>query len=217
MSAVGPRLALPLLLAVLALPACSGFTRIDYTRLPGRAAWQRPDLVIEALAIRPGDHVVDLGSGEGYFLPFLRAAVGPEGRVTAVEVDAERIRALEDRVAEEGWGNVRVVRAELDDPRLPDAAADLILLVNTYHHIEERPAYFSRLRADLRPAGRVAVIDPDRDLRGLLALALDEGHRTAIADLEREMAQAGYRELRRFELLPVQIFALYAPAAADGR
>ena len=207
---------LSLLVVSLALPACSGFTKLDYTSLSSRAAWQRPDRVVEALEIQPGDHVVDLGSGEGYFLPYLVEAVGPEGRVTAVDVDEKVTRALEAKVAEEGWENVSVVLAGFEDPELPDGGADLVLLVNTYHHIEERPVYFSNLRTDLRPDGRVSVIDPDLELGGILGLTLDEGHQTAIDSLHDEMREAGYRELRRFEFLPVQIFAVYAPEPLEA-
>ncbi len=204
---------LPVLLALVpGALACSGFSQIDYAKLGQRAAWQRPDLVIERLAIAPGDHVVDLGSGEGYFLPYLAEAVGPEGRVTAVDVDDEVVESLRALVAEEGWPHVEVLRGGFEDPGLPDGAIDLVLLVNTYHHIEERPAYFARLVTDLRPDGRVAVIDPDLELTGLLALALDEGHQTALGDLRAEMSEAGYREVAHSDELPVQIFAIYAAA-----
>ena len=198
-------------LVALALPACSGFTKLDYTSLTQRAAWQRPDRVIEALGIEPGDHVVDLGSGEGYFLSYLVEAVGPDGRVTAVDVDEEVTDSLRARVDEAGWQNVSVVLGEFADPRLPDGEADLVLLVNTYHHIEDRPDYFSKLRKDLRPEGRVSVIDPNLELGGILGLTLDEGHQTAVGDLQGEMREAGYRELDRFDFLPVQIFAVYTP------
>jgi ubiquinone/menaquinone biosynthesis C-methylase UbiE len=206
----------PVLLISLALPACSGFNQLDYASLTQRAAWQRPDRVIEALGIQPGDHVVDLGSGEGYFLPYLVEAVGPGGRVTAVDVDEAVTDALQARVDEAGWQNVTVVLGGFTDPRLPDGEADLVLLVNTYHHIEDRPVYFSKLRSDLRPEGRVSVIDPDLELDGVLALTLDEGHQTAVGDLQAEMRDAGYREVDRFDFLPVQIFAIYASEPAES-
>jgi ubiquinone/menaquinone biosynthesis C-methylase UbiE len=195
--------------------ACSGFSKIDYSSLTQRAAWQRPELVIAALDIQPGDHVVDLGSGEGYFLPYLAEAVGPDGRVSAVEVDPEVVDALKIRVDEAGWENVRVLLGDFDDPGLADAGVDLVFVVNTYHHIEDRPVYFGNLQADLGDGGRVAVIDPNLELTGLLSLALDEGHKTAINELHDEMRQAGYREIDRFDFLPVQVFAVYVPLPAN--
>ena len=199
------------LLVALALPACAGLGKLDYTCLTERAGWQRPERVIEALQIQPGDHVVDLGSGEGYFLPYLVEAVGRDGQVTAVDVDEEVTVALQARVDEAGWQNVTIVLGGFTDPMLPDGAIDLVLLVNTYHHIEDRPAYFTNLRSDLRPEGRVSVIDPNLELGGLLGLTLDEGHKSAIGDVHDEMREAGYREIDRLDFLPVQIFAVYAP------
>ena len=94
----------------LGLAACSGFSKMDYTSLTTRAAWQRPDLVIDALDVQPGDHVVDLGSGEGYFLSYLVEAVGPEGRVTAVDVDDEVTDARLERLARDVMAQIEAIR-----------------------------------------------------------------------------------------------------------
>ena len=196
-------LVLPLLLA------CQGLGELDLSTL-GRGTWQRPDDVVTALAIAPGSRVADLGAGDGYFVPYLAAAVGPEGRVYAVEVEEPLVAALSARFAAER-GNVETVLAGYDDPRLPEAGVDLVLLVNTYHHIEDWPAYFARLRGALAPGGRVAVIEPDEDLRGVLGLTLDEGHKSSAPVVRREMESAGYRLEAHHEFLPVQIFSVFAP------
>ena len=96
-----------------------------------------------------------------------------------------------------------------------DAGVDLVLLVNTYHHIDDRPAYFRRLRGDLRPGGRVAVIEPNQELGGVLSLALDEGHTSRASEVEAEMLEAGYAVAARHEFLPVQIFRVFAPGDAS--
>ena len=93
---------------------------------------------------------------------------------------------------------------------------DLVLIVNTYHHIEDRRAYFGRLRRDLSPRGRVAVIEPDEDLGGILRLALDDGHTSSAPTVEREMEEAGYVVDARHEFLPVQIFRVFRPDADAG-
>ena len=84
-----------------------------------------------------------------------------------------------------------------------------MLLVNTYHHIEDRPAYFRKLRADLTPGGRVAVSEPDEDLNGVLSLALDEGHKSSSSAVRVEMLEAGYRLDAEHEFLSVQIFSVW--------
>ncbi len=211
----GGHLALPLL--ALALLGCSGVSKLDYTSLHNRAGWQRPDRLVEALGIRPGDSVADIGAGEGYFLPYLSEAVGPTGTLYVVEVEDDITRALTERVARDGYSNVVVVRGDYDDPQLPEGAIDLVFLCNTYHHIEERPAYFAALRSDLRGVGRIAIVDPNDDLRGILSLFLDAGHTTSVDAVVGEMQTAGYRPSESHDFLPTQIFEVFSPAPDEDR
>jgi len=193
----------------LLLAGCSGLGKLDWTTL-GRASWQRPEDVVRALEIRPGDRVADLGAGEGFFVPYLADAVGREGRVYAVEVDAQRTSALDSRFRDER-DNVEIVLGRLDDPELPDGSIDLILIVNTYHHIEGRPDYFRRLRGDLSPRGRVAILEPDGELSGILSLFHHEGHTSIASEVVREMRAAGFRVGASYDFLPVQIFEVFDP------
>ena len=193
--------------ALLCLAGCSGVTNLDLTTL-SRDTWQRPADVVAALELDPGARVADLGTGEGYFVPFLSEAVGADGTVYAVDVEAEKVEALRERFLAEST-NVISVLGGYDDPKLPEAV-DLVLLVNTYHHIEDRPAYFRRLQRKLRPGGRVAVIEPNEELGGVLSLTLDEGHTSIAAEVEAEMLEAGYSVASRHDFLPVQIFRVFA-------
>jgi ubiquinone/menaquinone biosynthesis C-methylase UbiE len=192
----------------LSLSGCSGVSQLDLSA-SGRDRWQRPDDVVEVLALRPGESVADLGSGDGYFLPHLSRAVGPEGRVYAVEVEADLVEQLTARVDEESLENVEVILGHYDDPQLPDKELDTVLIVNTYHHIEERPAYFARLARDLSDRGRVVVIEPNEELGGVLGLFVEEGHASVQADIEAEMRQAGYRVVESTDQLPIQIFVTF--------
>jgi len=193
---------------------CSGFSKLDWSTL-GRDTWQRPADVVAALELHPGDQVADLGAGDGYFVERLSQAVGPDGTVYAVEVDAELVDELSQRFPPEQT-NVEAVHGAFEDPRLPDGSVDLVLIVNTYHHIEDRPAYFRRLKQDLSAQGRVAVIEPNEDLGGVLSLALDEGHTSSAPAVELEMQDAGYVVEQRHEFLPVQIFRVFEPNADAG-
>ena len=179
-----------------------------------RDAWQQPETVIETLAIAPGATVADVGAGDGYFVPWLSRAVGPEGRVFAVEVDAERVVDLEQLVADEGLDNVEVVLGGFEDPGLPDGEIDLVFLCNTYHHIEARPAYFARVRTDdLTRGGRVAILDPNRDATGMVSWFLEDGHTSSAPEVREEMAQAGYESTASPDFLVSQIFEIFAPQA----
>jgi len=126
---------------------------------PAREAWQKPDEVVRALDLKPGQVACDVGAGPGYFTLRLARAVGPGGRVYAVDVEPKILDALRERLAASGLRNVTPVLALADDPLLPAAACDVILVVDTYHHFPDRVAYLGRLTRALRPGGRIANID----------------------------------------------------------
>jgi arsenite methyltransferase len=202
--------AVPALFAVLLLAGCGSARSCAYES--GRDGWQQPDAIIAALDIGPGDQVADLGSGSGYFTRRLAQAVGPEGRVYAVDVDPEIHAVLEERLQEEGVTNVEIVLGDFDDPLLPDGTIDLLFTSNTYHHIEDRVTYFRRLQADLAPGGRVAVLEYDGS-KGLFVKTI--GHFTAPDLLFTEMAEAGYVVAEQPEISDRQSFVIFRIADGD--
>ncbi len=208
--------ALAVLIAlVVGVGGCGSLAKLDYRRLWSRASWQHPDRLIETLAIAPGATVADLGAGEGYFVPHLSRAVGPAGRVFAVEVDPERLADLRELTAEPGHANVTVVEGGASDPSLPDGAVDVALVVNVYHHLDDPVAYFRGLLDDLSTeGGRVAIVEPS--LGGLGSLFVPGGHATSLARLRDQMGEAGYRLVESHDFLPIQSFAVFAPDAAAG-
>lgn len=185
------------------------FSKLDYRQLPTRASWQLPERVIEALELSPGDQVADIGAGDGYFTFRLADAVGPEGRVYAVDVEEEVLRELREEVDARGYENVEVVLAEPDDPGLPDGEIDLAFFCNVYHHIEDRVAYFDHLRQDLASDGRVALVEPRG--RAPFRWLSPPGHETPVEDLRREMESAHYGVDASFDFLPVQNFIIFTP------
>jgi SAM-dependent methyltransferase len=172
---------------------------------PARDAWQKPDDVIRALTLAPDVLVADIGSGTGYFAVRLARAV-PQGHVYGVDVEPDMVRYLVERGRREGLTNLTAVEALPHDPRLP-RAVDLVLMVNTYHHIAERPAYFGRLRQSLRPGGRVAIIDFLPDAPG----GPPRRARIPAAVVKEEMGRAGYGLATEHTFLPDQYFLVFAP------
>jgi SAM-dependent methyltransferase len=130
---------------------------------PSRDAWQKPDLVVAAMQIAPGMTVADIGAGTGYFESYLSRAVGPSGRVFALDIEPDMVRYLKDRASRERLGNVEARRVAPDDPGLPAASVDRVLVVDTWHHISNRAAYAAHLLAALKPGGQVFVVDFRRD------------------------------------------------------
>jgi ubiquinone/menaquinone biosynthesis C-methylase UbiE len=196
-----------LALACFGATGCQGFGKLDFSHL-GRETWQRPDDVVAALALESGDRVADIGAGKGFFVTHLAQAVGPNGRVYAVEVDSELTEKLDAKFPD---ANIEVILGEFDDPKLPDGTIDVVLIVNTFHHIEDRPAYFARLRDDLAPGGRVAVIEPNEELGGVLSLFVETGHASNAEGVTEDMRAAGYHSHTSHDFLPIQIFEVFEP------
>ena len=203
------RRSLALILVLLASLAagCGDFKRFMYAGF-GRDDWQQPDRVLSSLELRPGERVADLGAGGGFFTFRLAKAVGPEGRVYAVDVDEEMLDRLEERAGEEGAENVEVILAKFDDPLLPAEGVDLVFTCNTYHHFEDRSAYFERVRGSLRPGGRVAIID----FNGTSWFNKVFGHSTPPETIRSELEAAGYALASEHHYLSRQGFLVFTAA-----
>ena len=132
---------------------------------PARDAWQRPSDVVAAMEIAPGMTVADVGAGTGYFAPWLSRAVGETGVVLALDAETDMVRYLNERVAREGLRNVRPGLVAFDDPKLPPAEIDRVLIVDTWHHVSQRELYAKKLAAGLKPGGRVIVVDFTREAK----------------------------------------------------
>lgn len=204
----GKRLQVATVLVVAFCAGCTQLKRFAYEGW-GRDKWQQPDRVIQSLQIQPGERVADLGSGGGYFTFRLAKAVGPTGQVYAVDVDKGLNDYIAGRARDEGFANISVILAKYDDPSLPVDGVDLIFTSNTYHHLENRVAYFRNARKYLRPGGGVAIIE----LAGKGWFDSWFGHWTSAATIREEMEAAGYRLQHEFTFLPRQFFLVFETAS----
>lgn len=173
-----------------------------------RESWQHTDRVIETLAIEPGDQIADLGSGSGYFTFALAKATGPDGVVYAVDVDPDMVELVTELAEEKNAGNVRPTLATPDDPKLPEGTIDLVFTSNTYHHLEDPVAYFRKLRSDLDPEGRVAILDLREDSGWFQSWS---GHYSDEKRIEEQMREAGYQLVERPTFLERQSFLVFRP------
>ena len=174
---------------------------------PERDAWQKPHEVIQALALKPDSVVADIGSGTGYFAVRFAHMVS-KGKVYGLDTEPDMVRYLAERAKREGLANLRSVRAAPGDPKLPEKV-DLAILVDVYHHVEDRERYFSRLRDSLKPRGRVAVIDFRMDS----PVGPPKAARIAPEQVKAELKQAGYALDREHAFLPNQYFLVLKSAA----
>ena len=170
---------------------------------PKRDATQKPHEVIQALALKPEAIVADIGAGTGYFTARL-AHMLPKGKVYAVDVELAMVRYLAERAKREGLANVVAVAGQADDPRLPEKA-DLALMVDVYHHIEQRPRYLAKLRSELKPGGRFAIIDFRTDSKD----GPPRAERIDPEAVKGELKAAGFTLEAEHDFLPLQYFLVF--------
>ncbi len=173
---------------------------------PSRDAWQQPDSILNVLLDRDDLIVADIGSATGYF-PVRFARRLPRGLVVGADVEPDMVFYLNDRARQEGLTNLVSVLASPEDPHLP-SSVDLVFLCNTVHHIEDRVAYFKRLQRQLRPNGRVAIVDFRVGSRRGPPKKLPK------SQLVDEMERAGYVVVEDYPFLPEQYFVVFTLAAS---
>ncbi|RME21472.1 MAG: methyltransferase domain-containing protein [Deltaproteobacteria bacterium] len=168
---------------------------------PGRAAWQKPAELVAALEIQPGSTVADIGAGTGYFNRYLAEAVGPEGHVVAIDIEPSMVEHMARRAVQEGTPQVEARLGRPDDPGLKPGEADLVLMVDTYHHIDGRVSYFAALRDRVAPGGRLVVVDFKP---GDLPVGPPPGHRISQEQVVDELTRAGWTIGDSLDILPYQ-------------
>jgi len=187
-----------------------GAAGADWLERPGRDEEQRPDEVVRRMGLRDGDVVADIGAGTGYFTRRLAKAVAPTGRVYAVDIQPEMIRLLKSNVEKAGLTNVVPILGTADDPKLPKASLDWILLVDVYHEFQQPRAMLATMREALRPQGRVALVE--YRLEGTSAAHISAEHRMSPEQVLAEWQPAGFRLVSRDEFLPTQHFFVFEKA-----
>jgi predicted methyltransferase len=173
---------------------------------PSRDAYQKPDEVMKALALRPGEVVADVGAGSGYFALRFARAVGDTGRVYAVDVSPDMVRHLNRRLRDAGVRNVFTVLADPDDPLLPDTSVDRFVIVDTWHHVEDQAKYLGLMKKMLKPGGQVVHIDFQKRE---LPVGPPPAMKIAREDLVRQMEEAGFRLAAEHAFLPYQYFLVF--------
>lgn len=156
---------------------------------PARDAWQRPDQVLDLMQIIRGSTVVDLGAGTGYFAAPLARRVGAAGKVLALDVEPKMVEFMQRRIQQENLPNVEPRVVPADDPALLPGSASRVLIVNTWHHLDDRSSYARKLATALDATGEIWIVD--------FTLDADRGpppeHRLSALQVIRELEQGGLR------------------------
>jgi len=170
---------------------------------PERDAWQKPEEILDALGLKPTTSVADLGAGTGYFSVRIAKRVA-RGKVFAADVETDMVHYLGERARREHLSNIVPVQASADAANLPEPA-DIILVADTYHHIGNRTQYFARLKASLRPGGRLAIVDFKADSPN----GPPPQHRIPPEKVTEELDAAGYTLINAYQFLPRQYFLVF--------
>lgn len=174
---------------------------------PERDTWQKPDEVIATLALAADVKVADIGSATGYF-PVRFAKAFPQGRIYGVDIESSMVDYLNKRALNEQLPNLTSHLAEFADAKIPEPV-DLVLMVNTYHHLSARPSYFKKLAASLNPGGRVAIIEFTKDSK----MGPDDELKVSPEQVEAELKEAAYVLTQVPSFLPEQFFLIFRRAS----
>ena len=159
---------------------------------PGREQRLQIDRVMDILGIESGKNVADIGAGSGWFTVRAARRVGATGVVYAVDINPEAVRYIDRRVRTESLSNVKTILSKADDPMLPPASLDAVLLLKTYHEVADPITLLKRLRPALKPGARLGIIDRQGDA---------DNHGVSSEIVIEEAGKAGYRLVQTYDFV----------------
>jgi predicted methyltransferase len=174
---------------------------IVWLERPERETEEQPQLVIDALEIKPGQTVADLGAGSGYYSFRIAPLVGPTGAVLAIDIEPAMLEVIAQRAAREHVANIKPVRGSARDPNLAPHSVDLLFMVDVYHELEYPYEVMTKVRAALKPGGRVALVEYRAEDP---AVMIKPVHKMSERQVRREMQAAGFKHLQTVRTLPLQ-------------
>lgn len=183
-----------------------GHAGIPWLERSERQTEERPDLLLPLLKLKPGDVAADIGAGSGYHTRRLATAVGPTGKVYAVDIQPEMLSALAERLRETGVTHVIPVLGTESDPRLPPESLDLALLVDVYHELAYPYEMMRAICSALKPGGRVALVEFRADDPKVPIKAL---HTMTEAQVRKEMAVHPLQWVETVDSLPWQTVVVF--------
>ena len=168
---------------------------------PEREDEEAPSKALDALELKPGMVVADIGAGSGYYSSRIARRVGPTGRVYATDIQPGMIEILDRRIKSEGVTNITTVLGGMDDPRLPPASIDLAIMVDVYHELQQPQIFLQRLKETFKPNGRLVLLEFRKEDPKVPIL---EVHKMSVAEVKQEMEAEGFVLDKVIDVLPWQ-------------
>ena len=168
---------------------------------PEREDEEAPSKALDALDLRPGMVVADIGAGSGYYASRIARRVGPSGRVYATDIQPGMIEILDRRIKSDGITNITTVLGGMDDPRLPPQSIDLAIMVDVYHELQQPQIFLQRLKQTFKPNGRLVLLEFRKEDPKVPIL---EVHKMSVAEVKQELEAEGYALEKVIDVLPWQ-------------
>lgn len=165
-----------------------------------RDNWQKPQEIIRLMNIKAGSVVADVGCHEGYMTVKLANVVGRSGKVYAVDVEQYKLDRLKNHIESREIMNVSLVKGDYDNPKLPAGSLDAVIILDTYHEMDDHDAILQHIKISLKPGGRLVICEPIADERKDLSRAEQERkHELAMKFALEDLEKAGFRVITRQE------------------
>ena len=159
-----------------------------------RDKWQKADELISLLKVKQGSHVADVGSHEGYMTFKLALKVGAKGMVYAVDLDQGKLDKLRQRATENNLAQIRTIKGKTDDPLLPVNTLDAVLILDTYHEMDDHDDVLQHIKASLKIGGRLLLCEPIADSRrNLSRKEQEQKHELALQFALDDLKKAGFQ------------------------
>jgi ubiquinone/menaquinone biosynthesis C-methylase UbiE len=185
-----------------------GYQGADWLERSERDEEEAPDVALNVLKIPKGASVADIGAGSGFITERLSARVGPTGRVFANDLQPQMLQILGRRLALRNITNVTLVQGTIDDPKLDPASVDLEIMVDVYHELSQPQAMLRRLRAALKPGGRLVLLEYRKEDP---TIPIKFEHKMSVAEAKMELEAEGFTLAKVDEALPRQHILIFTP------
>jgi precorrin-6B methylase 2 len=190
-----------------------GMSGADWLVRPEREAEEQPEKALDALNIKPGMVVADIGAGVGYMSLRVARRVGPSGKVYANDLQPAMLDRLRQNAAKAGIANVVTIVGDVADPKLPPNTMDLVLLVDVYHEFSQPQQMLRKIRETLKPKGRLVLLEYRAEDPNVPILA---EHKMTVAQVKAEIEAEGFVLQPVIEALPLQHILILTKAAAKA-
>jgi len=190
-----------------------GMSGADWLVRPEREAEEQPEKALDALNLKPGMVVADIGAGVGYMSIRMARRVGPSGKVYANDLQPDMLDRLRQNAAKAGIANVVTVVGDVADPKLPANTMDLVLLVDVYHEFSQPQQMLRKIRETLKADGRLVLLEYRAEDPNVPIIA---EHKMTVSQVKTELEAEGFVLQPVIETLPRQHILILTKAAAKA-